>query len=695
MRVATSAAVLVALATVASGCRHQDQWAPRERTPGVDGESAVPAPPAPPPPQEKAWFSFAAEAGVAGTGKAALAEFAAKLASAPRTASVGVLPFVMYDSDHAGPWVPRLGTELADAAAAAVREAGFRGSVLDTGGMEMRLHQVNLAKVALFSPEGVSDAGDRIGVDVVVFGTMRKEKVRDQAMLSAIRIDLQAHSFVTGASAGSTSFVLKSNSPENAPAYEGARTESLWKPGNWDVPASPRGFDEELRIVADLLAKRVVQAVNIEEVKGAVYVPPTDTGRFVRSVARLRAAQGAFVLEYEKRSKEAAGGEDPLAVEKPITLNGVEFKSLQAAFSYLSTLRESLLSAENARFSGTVTSILIESLKPMVSPRKVIQDIGFTEASDVALLEGDLATGGLVRSLKSRDALAKKDIGLVIAPKIERVGANYALRAEVYDLAKPNLVASCSVRVDKRYAADLARMLEQDELAPVDNLPEIEKQSWEKVFEKVVSGGVVLFGKADGGQAHGSGFVVSREGHIMTNSHVVQGMDAGSGQVQFANGTQAPYKVVKDDPAMDVAVVKVDALPENTHVFTFANPDRARVGAEVAVLGAPKGTTGWVFTPGHISSVTMRVQIAGGERPSYMYTCPTRAGSSGSPVILTDGSVIAVNSHGTLGDVKSATGQQVRDGSGSAVSAELTGFALGAPGPEARRILEGAIGGSR
>ena len=687
MRVATSAAVLVALAIAGSGCRHRDEWAPRERTPGVDGESAAPMPKE----STKAWMLLPAEAGIAGSGKAALAEFAAKLAAAPRAASVGVLPFVMYDSDHPGPWVPRLGTDLADAAAAAVREAGFRGSVLDTAGMEMRLHQVNLAKVSLYSPEGVADAGDRIGVDLVVFGTMRREKSRDQALLSTIRIDLQAHSFVTGASAGSASFVLRSNSPENGPAYEAARTESLWKPGTWDVPATPRAFDEELRIVADLLAKRVVQSVDLEAVKGIVYVPPADTGRFVRSVARLRAAQAAFVLEHEKRSKEAGRGEDPMAVEKPITLNGVEFKTLQAAFSYLSTLRESLLTAETARFAGTVTSILVESLKPMVSPRKVIQDIGFTEASDVALLEGDLATGGLVRSLRSREALAKKDIGLVIAPKIERVGTNYALRAEVYDLARPNVVASSSVRIDKRYAADLARMLEQEELAAIDDLPQIERQSWERVFEKVVSGGVVLFGKAGAGQAQGSGFVVSREGHIMTNSHVVRAIEGGSGQVQFSGGSQAPYTVVKDDPFWDVAVVKVDSLPEGTHVFAFADPDRAKVGAEVAVLGAPKGTNGWIFTPGHISSVKEVVPTSG-PRPSYMYTCPTRCGSSGSPVVLTDGSVVAMHSAGTIGDVRDLSGAQVTDSKGSPVVGELSGFALGAPGVEARKVLDGTAG---
>jgi len=688
MRVATSAAVLLALAAAGPGCRHQDQWAPRERTPGVDGESAAPMPKG----TTRAWSSFPLEVGVAGSGKGALAEFAAKLAAAPRTASVGFLPLVMYDSDHSGPWVPRLGTDLADAGAAAVREAGFRGSVLDSAGMEARLHQVNLAKVALYTLEGVTDAGDRIGVDVAVFGNMRKDKDRDTPLLTTIRVDLQAYSFLTGSTLAQTTFVLRSNEPENKAAYDAARVESLWQAGTWDVPASKRGFDDELRIVCDLLAKRVSQSVNLEEVTGSVYVPPADTGKFVRAVARLRAAQSAFVTEHEKRSKEAARGEDPMAVEKPLTLNGVEFKTLQAAFSYLSTLRENLLATETARFAGTVSSNFVESLRPLVSPRKVIQDVGFTEASDIALLEGDLATGGLVRSLKAREALAKKQIGLVIAPRVEQIGTNYALRAEVYDLARPNVVASSSVRIDGRYAADLARMLEQDELTPDAALPAIEQASWQKVFDRVASGGVVVFGKAGGGQAHGSGFLVSRDGLIMTNSHVVRAIEAGTGQVQFANGTQSPYAVVRDDPFWDVAVVRANAVPEGAHVFTFAPEDRARVGADVAVLGAPKGTTGWIFTPGHISSVK-EVVATSGERPSYMYTCPTRAGSSGSPVVLLDGTVVAVHSAGTLGDVKDSSGAQVTDARGSAVVSEMTGFALGAPGPAARKVLEG--GGAR
>jgi len=277
-----------------------------------------------------------------------------------------------------------------------------------------------------------------------------------------------------------------------------------------------------------------------------------------------------------------------------------------------------------------------------------------------------------------------------VAPRMERVGQNYALRAEVYDLGKPNLVSSTSVRIDRRYARDLARMLEVDDMAPVDDLPAVERASWDRVYKEVASGAVVLTGKKGEGGVQGSGFVVGPDGLIMTNSHVVAGIEPGSGTAHFAGGKQAPFRVVKDDPFWDIAVAKVDALPEGTHVFRFADGEKVKVGVEVAVLGAPKGTSGWVFTPGHVSSMRELVQTSG-NRPSLMYTCATRAGSSGSPVLLQDGTVAAVHSAGTMGDVKDSNGYQVVSGE-AVVFSELPGFALGAPGPEARRVLEGAAG---
>ena len=65
-----------------------------------------------------------------------------------------------------------------------------------------------------------------------------------------------------------------------------------------------------------------------------------------------------------------------------------------------------------------------------------------------------------------------------------------------------------------------------------------------------------------------------------------------------------------------------------------------------------------------------------------MYTCPTRQGNSGSPVLLANGDVIAINSHGMLGDVLGSNGTS---------AAELTGFALGAPASAAKELLKDVL----
>ena len=74
------------------------------------------------------------------------------------------------------------------------------------------------------------------------------------------------------------------------------------------------------------------------------------------------------------------------------------------------------------------------------------------------------------------------------------IGVNYALRIEVYDLRSPNLMSSSSMRIEARYATELARQLDVDELAAIDDLPAIEKNAWQKVNEKVSKIGLAVSG---------------------------------------------------------------------------------------------------------------------------------------------------------------------------------------------------------
>ena len=148
----------------------------------------------------------------------------------------------------------------------------------------------------------------------------------------------------------------------------------------------------------------------------------------------------------------------------------------------------------------------------------------------------------------------------------------------------------------------------------------------------------------------------------------------------------------------DLAVLRMADAPAGLHAFELARQEDARIGAEVAVIGHPKDaraggwtSNGWVMSPGHLSSTSELVTMPNGrQRLSYMYTCPTRKGNSGSPVLLRDGSVIAVNSHGTGGDVYAAAGELADAAADGAILTELPGFSKGAPAHEARRVLERA-----
>jgi S1-C subfamily serine protease len=194
------------------------------------------------------------------------------------------------------------------------------------------------------------------------------------------------------------------------------------------------------------------------------------------------------------------------------------------------------------------------------------------------------------------------------------------------------------------------------------------------VYDTVKSGVVHVTGT----EGRGSGFVVDERGLVVTNEHVARGI-GGDLKVVCQDGTPLPARVVATDPHWDLALLAVDGLPRDAHVLQFAAD--VGVGVEVAVLGHPRDSSGWVLTRGYVSSTTERIEGADGRaRNALMYTSPTRQGSSGSPVLLADGRVAAVHSAGAVGQSLTDSGEKT----------ELTGFALGVPAREAQRFVESA-----
>jgi serine protease Do len=139
-------------------------------------------------------------------------------------------------------------------------------------------------------------------------------------------------------------------------------------------------------------------------------------------------------------------------------------------------------------------------------------------------------------------------------------------------------------------------------------------------------------------QALGSGFVISSDGYIVTNNHVVE--DAAEIHVVFGERNNVPAKLVGRDPATDIAVLKVDP-PPNMAIATWGDSDAAEPGSWVIAIGSPFGLGGTV-TVGVVSARSRDIQS--GPYDDYIQTdASINRGNSGGPLFNARGEVIGVN----------------------------------------------------
>jgi S1-C subfamily serine protease len=176
----------------------------------------------------------------------------------------------------------------------------------------------------------------------------------------------------------------------------------------------------------------------------------------------------------------------------------------------------------------------------------------------------------------------------------------------------------------------------------------------------------------------GSGFVVSRDGEIATNAHVVT---TGEGDeikranqlyVEFADGNQVEAKIVGFDPNADIALIKVDPEGLTLRPLPLAKDSEVQVGTPVAAIGSPFGEK-QSLSVGVVSAVDRAIgsltefQISG----AIQTDAAINPGNSGGPLVDGRGRVIGVN-------------QQIKSQSGGG---EGVGFAV--PAPVVQRSLEG------
>ncbi len=141
-------------------------------------------------------------------------------------------------------------------------------------------------------------------------------------------------------------------------------------------------------------------------------------------------------------------------------------------------------------------------------------------------------------------------------------------------------------------------------------------------------------------QSLGSGFIIDKDGYIITNNHVVDGADEI--KVKLADGREYKAKVIGRDPKTDLALIKISSLFKDLPALSLGDSDKMRVGDWVLAIGNPFGLEETV-TQGIISA-TGRV-IGSGPYDNFLQTdAPINPGNSGGPLINLSGEVIGINS---------------------------------------------------
>lgn len=166
-----------------------------------------------------------------------------------------------------------------------------------------------------------------------------------------------------------------------------------------------------------------------------------------------------------------------------------------------------------------------------------------------------------------------------------------------------------------------------------------------EVYQRYGKAVVDVIARASSGffdeQGSGSGVVVDPSGLIVTAAHVVSG--APSVQVQFATGDRLSARVLGTDQANDLALLKVDRLPDGIPVAPLGDSDTVQVGDLVIAIGSPFGLSGTV-TQGIVSAVNRSWNPPGDRlRTGLIQTdAPINPGNSGGPLFNAKGEVIGI-----------------------------------------------------
>ena len=209
--------------------------------------------------------------------------------------------------------------------------------------------------------------------------------------------------------------------------------------------------------------------------------------------------------------------------------------------------------------------------------------------------------------------------------------------------------------------------------APPDRPAELAGQQDQLIglYQQVNPGVVAIRVLSEEGSGLGSGFVIDTEGHIITNYHVVR--NATELEVDFPSGFKIRGEILGVDLDSDIAVLKVDAPPDELFPIPMGDSDLVQVGQTVVAIGNPLGLES-TMTTGIVSSLGRTMQSLHAAPGGGSFTAgdiiqtdaAINPGNSGGPLLNLDGEVVGINVAIQSSSID-ITGQPVNSGLGFSV----------------------------
>ena len=191
-----------------------------------------------------------------------------------------------------------------------------------------------------------------------------------------------------------------------------------------------------------------------------------------------------------------------------------------------------------------------------------------------------------------------------------------------------------------------------DSAISYENIPQEGGLSLQEIYTKVIDSVVSISCSIPGGSATGTGVIISTDGYVVTNAHVVEG--ARQIQVLLTDGRALEATLIGADAITDLAVLEIQA--DNLVAAQLGDSSVLRVGDAVVAIGDPLGITfRGTMTDGIVSAINRDVMVDGRVMNLIQTNAALNSGNSGGPLINCYGQVIGINTM-KIGDYYSAAG---------------------------------------